>query len=108
MRAGVEQLEQRRGRREARREAQPADAAFERREVLLERVARAVVRARVLEALVLAGRGLRVGRRVVDRRHHGAGDRIGLLAGVDRARAEAVVLVWLPSSRTGSPSGPSP
>ena len=49
------------------------------------------------------GAVLHVGRRVVDRRHHRAGDRIGRLAGVDRAGAEAErgVVVRRPS-RLGS------
>ncbi len=65
--------------------AKPSVAALERRQVRLEREAGRVVRARVLEALVLARARLRVGRGQEDRRHHRAGGRIGRLAGVDRA-----------------------
>src|SRR5262249_51243582 len=83
-----QQMQHRRGRREPRREREAVRAALERREVGLERVAREVVRARVLEALVHARRRLRVRRAVVDRRHHGAGRRVGRLPGVDRPGAK--------------------
>ena len=71
-----------RGEREARL------AAFDGREVALERHPRRVLRAAVLEALVLAELFLDVGRRLVDRRDDGARGGIGFLPGVEAARAE--------------------
>ena len=74
---------------EANANARPA--ALDRREVGFERRARRVLRARVLEALVLAERVLHVGRRLEDRRDDRAGGRIGLLAGVDANGGESRV-----------------
>ena len=55
--------------------ANAARAAFDRRDVALERRARRVLRARVLEALVPAERLLHVGRGLIDRRDDRAGGR---------------------------------
>ncbi len=87
--AGVEQLEQRRGRRHARREGEAARAALEVGDAALVGEARRVLGARILEALVHAGARLRVGRGRVDRRHHRARGRVGRLTGVDGAGGEA-------------------
>src|SRR5690606_9050960 len=55
----------------------------ERRHAALIGEAGGIVRARVLEALVLARAGLHIGRSGVDRRHDGTGARVRSLAGVD-------------------------
>ena len=60
-------------------------ASLDRREVALERRARRILRARVLESLVLAERVLHVGGRLEDRRDDGAGRWVGLLPGVNAA-----------------------
>ena len=82
-----------RGRRAAG-EGDPVAAALERRDGPLEPLAGRVLGARVL---VAAGRPpdalLRVRARLVDRRRDRAGQLVGLLAGVDRERLEAVGLV---------------
>ena len=52
-----------------------------------------LLRARVVEALVHARALLRVGRGGVDRHHHRAGRRIGLLAGVDHAGVEGELVL---------------
>ena len=75
VRAGIQQLEQRRGSGHAGGEGEGGGAALEVRERRLQGVARRVVGARVLVALVHAGTGLHVGRGRVDRRHHRAGER---------------------------------
>ena len=75
--------------------ANAALPAFDRREVGLERQARRVLRARVLEALVLAERVLHVGRGLIDRRDDRAGRGVGLLAGVQADRGESRVRVEL-------------
>ena len=87
--AGVEQLEQRRGRRHARREGEAAGAALEVGDAALVGHARRVLRARVLVALVHAGTRLGVGRGRVDRRHHRAGRRVRRLPAVDGAGGES-------------------
>ena len=74
--AGVDQLEQRAGRRHAGGEREAVRAAFEIGDAALPRAARRVVRARIVVALVHARARLRVGRGRVDRRHHRAGRRI--------------------------------
>ena len=48
-----------------------------------------ILSARVLVPLVLTQPLLHVGRGQIDRRHDGAGERFGALAGVDRAGAKA-------------------
>jgi hypothetical protein len=73
----------------AAREREAVAAALERGYVPLERLARGVLAARVLVALVLAERVLHVGRREVHGRHDRAGERLGALARVDGAGAEA-------------------
>ena len=97
-----------RRRRQARVEAEPEGPALQRRQVGLEREARRVLRARVLEAAVLARALLRVRRREEDRRHHRAGDRLGALTGVHRQRLDAraarsgAARVRAPAGRTRS------
>ena len=71
------------------REREAVARPFERGDVPLQRLPRGILAPGVLVALVLTQRVLDVGRRLVDRRHDGAGRRIGLLAGVDRAGTEA-------------------
>src|SRR5439155_1028363 len=82
---GREGHEERGGRGEPGAETQPVLPALERRQVRLERLARAVVGAGVLVALVAAERFLGVGRGLVDRDHDRPGRGIGLLAGMDGA-----------------------
>jgi hypothetical protein len=74
------------------RERQAAPAALDRGEALLQRIPGGIARPAVLvpEAR-LPHRVLGVRAGLVDRRHHGAGARIRLLAGVDGEGVEAVV-----------------
>ena len=85
----VEAVEHGRGRSHAGREGETGGAAFEIGDAALERHARRVLRARIFEALVDAWARLRIGRGRVDRRHHRAGRRIVVLAGMDAAGGEA-------------------
>src|SRR5690606_25143869 len=87
--AGRERVEERRLGAEAAREGEAVRAPLERGEARLERVARRVAAAGVLEALVLAGRLLGEAARAHDRGHDGAAGGIGRLAGVDREGVEA-------------------
>ena len=89
--AGLEHRADRADGGHARGEGERRLAAFDGRDVALEREPRRVLRAGVLEALVLAERVLHVGRRLIDRRDDGAGRRVGLLAGVEADRAETRV-----------------
>src|SRR5947207_2183930 len=66
-------------------------AVLQRRQAALQRIARRVPRARVLEPFVLARTRLRVRRSQVYRRHHGAGGGVGVLARMDRERLEVIV-----------------
>ncbi|MNU92512.1 hypothetical protein D3C71_824310 [compost metagenome] len=81
--AGIQQFDHRRAGGHARRKGEAAGAAFQRSHATLVGEAGRIVRARVLEALVLARAGLRIGRGGVDRRHHRAGARVGRLAAMD-------------------------
>src|SRR6185503_5078733 len=113
VRAGIEQLEHGADRRHAGSEGEAAVAAFQLGEAGLEGVARRVARARVVEALVLARAGLRVGRGGVNRRHHRAGARVGRLPGVDHLGLELHCWVLLlsqfrTSMRVISPRNSSP
>src|SRR6478672_10180979 len=65
---------------------------LDRGDVAFDREPRRVLRARVLEALVMADRFLHVGRRLIDRRDDRAGRRIRLLPGVDADGGEARTL----------------
>ena len=79
--------------RETARERQPAPAALDRGEALLQRVPGRVAGPAVL--ISQAGRThrlLRVGAGLIDRRHDGAGARIRVLARVDGKGVEAVVV----------------
>src|SRR5258708_5098596 len=88
VRAAVERLEHGADRRHAGGEGETRVATLERGEAGFERIARRVARAGVVVTLMLAGTRLRVGGRRIDRRHHRAGARVGLLAGVDDLRLE--------------------
>ena len=88
--AGVAEVEHGIGRGEARGEGERVLAALERGEASLQGVAGRVAGARVFEALVLSRPLLRVRRGEVDRRHHSAGGRVGVLPRVDGERLEAV------------------
>ena len=86
--AGTERVEEGRRRRTAAREGEGAGAALEGGQARLERRARRVAAARVVEAQGLPRLRLREGRRQDDRLHHRAADRIGLLPGVHGQRLE--------------------
>ena len=83
-----EQVHERRGRPEPGRERAPVRGSLERGEALLQRGPRGVADPGVVVALVDADGLLHVGRGLVDRRRHGAGGRVRLLAVVDRAGLE--------------------
>ena len=89
--AGLEHRADRADRRHSGRKRERRLAAFDRRDVALERKARRILRARVLEALVDAELVLHVGGGLVDRRDDGAGGWIRLLAGVQADGAETRV-----------------
>src|ERR1019366_2825569 len=72
----------------AARERVAVARPFERRDRRLQRDARRIARAPVVEALVLAHGLLGKGGSEVDRRDDRSRERIGVLAGVDRARGE--------------------
>ncbi len=108
VRAAVEQIDDRRRRREPRSERETRRATFEIGDARLERIARRIRRARILVALVLARARLHERRRRVDRRHDRAGQRIRLLPAVNDAGAEAVFLsssTSLPISGAASSTG---
>ena len=86
--AGLEQVHDRRRRAEPGRVGKPVLGAFQRGEAGLERRPRRVPGARVVVALVHSDVVLGVRRRLVDRRDHRPGRRVGLLPVVDRARLE--------------------
>ena len=86
--ARIEQVHDRRRRREAGGEGDAVACALEARERDLERGASRVRGARVVVALVLADRLLHVGRGLVDGRDHRSGHRIGLLPDMDRTGLE--------------------
>ncbi len=98
--------------RQARGEGEPAAAALERGDALLERGAGRVGRPAVLVAAAEAADAvLLVGRDLVDRGHHRTGQGVGLLAGVDGARGEAVLvrhgdepMPWRPAPRQPPPA----
>jgi hypothetical protein len=90
--ARIEQLEHRARSREAGRERITLPTGFKIGDAALVGHARRILRARILVALVHARAFLHVGRGRVDRRHDRAGRWIRMLAGVDRARAEALRL----------------
>ena len=97
--AGLEQLHQRVGAPHAARERESVPAAFERRDVPLERLARGIPAAGVLVPLVHPERVLHVGGGLHDRRHDGAGRGVGALTGVDRAGGEAIREVFVECAR---------
>ncbi len=86
--AGIQQLHHRRGGGHAGGERKCARTAFQRGDATLVGEARGVMGTRILETLMLAGAGLRIGGRRVDRRHHRAGARIWRLSSMDRQRCE--------------------
>ena len=81
--AGPQQRHHRVDGRHAGGEAVAEAPAFERRQIPLARQPRRVLRARVLEAFVLAYAYLRVGRSLIDRHADGAGRRVRFLSGVN-------------------------
>jgi hypothetical protein len=85
-----QQLEERVHGRHPRGEGEAVGPALEGRHVALEDLPGRVGGPGVLVALVLADAVLDVGRRLVDREHHRAGEGVGLLAGVDGAGRQAV------------------
>ena len=93
MRAGIEQLEHGRAARHPARERECRATALQVAERGLQRIARRVAGARVVVPLVHARARLHVGRGGVDRRHHGARQRIGMLPPVNGAGGEAHLLV---------------
>jgi hypothetical protein len=100
VRAGRQQFEHGGDRRQAGGEGEGRAAAFDVGHAALQRPARRVVRAAVVEALVHAGTLLDKGRGGVDRRHHGAGARVGRLAAVDDAGGDvARLVVWMAHDR---------
>ena len=98
-----EQVEHGRDRAHAGREREPVSGALERGEALLERGARGIGRARVVEALVDADLLLHVGRGLVDRHDDRARGRVGLLPDVDRAGLEVHPVT--PRRGCGGPPG---
>ena len=76
------------GRAEAGGESESELGRLERGEALLERRPRRVPDPGVVVALVNSDRLLCKGGGLVDGRRHGAGGRVGLLAGMDRPRLE--------------------
>ena len=93
--AGLEHRADRADRRHAGRKRERRLAAFDPRDVALEREARRILRARVLEAFVDAELVLHVGGGLVNRRDDGAGGWIRLLAGVQADGAEPRVATEL-------------
>ena len=89
--ARVEQFQHGRDGRQARGEGEGRAAAFQVGHAALERPARGIVRAAIVEALVHAGAVLHEGGGGVNGRHDGARRRVGRLAGVDDARGEAAL-----------------
>ena len=87
--ACLEQLHDRVEAAHAARERESVSAVLQRGDVPLERLARGVLSAGVLVALVLTQPLLDVGRRQVHRSHDGPGEGLGALSGVDRAGAKA-------------------
>ncbi len=99
-----QQVEHRRDRSHAGGEREPVGGVLERGEALLERGARGVRRARVVEALVDADLLLHVRRGLVDRDDDRARRRVGLLTHVDGTRLEVhPSATLLRSSRGGRP-----
>jgi hypothetical protein len=80
---GLEQLEQRIERRQAGSEGEAMSRSFEARHVAFQSLAGRVLGSGVLVALMPAECLLDVGRCLVNRRHHCAGQRIGILAGMN-------------------------
>ena len=100
VRAVVETVERGRDRGQPGGKGKGRAAAFEIGDAALERHARRVLGARVVVALVHARALLDVGRGGIDRHHHRAGGRIGLLPGMHAAGGE-VEVGW--SSSGGDP-----
>jgi hypothetical protein len=89
MRAVIEAVERGRDRRKAGREGEGRLPPFEIGDAALERHAGRILGAGIVEALVHPRRLLDVGGRGVDRHHHGAGGRIGLLPRMHAAGGKA-------------------
>ena len=115
--AGLEQLQHGVERGEARAEGKSVGGAFQAGHVSLQRLTGGVLGPGVLVAPVLADTLLDVGGGLVDRGHHGPGQGLGDLAGMDRAGGEAVVVVvwkdpghasyseWMVKRNSGGPKG---
>src|SRR5438132_5721780 len=73
-------------------ECQPEAATIERSQARLESGAGRIGRPRIVIALVHADFGLGVGARLIDRHDDRAGRWVGVLADVDRARGESVLV----------------
>jgi hypothetical protein len=80
-------------------------SAFERGDIPLERLASWVFSASVLVALVFAESFLDVGGRGVNRRHDGAGKKVGSLSGMNCARAESVLEIFVEDAGHSSGCG---
>src|SRR5262249_3781250 len=99
VRATVETFERGGDGGNAGREREGRAAALQIGDAAFEGHARGILRARIVVALVYAGALLDVGGRGVDRHHHRAGGRIGLLARVHAARGK-VELICFTHSRS--------
>ena len=93
VRAGVQQLQRRRGRRHAAGEAEAVGPALQIGQTGLERLARRVLAAGVFIALVHARAFLGVGRGGVDRGHDRAGGRVRPLARMNGAGRKALTVL---------------
>src|SRR5205807_7780014 len=95
---------------ESRREGKTVAPAFERGDVALERFARRVARAGVFVTLVPPQSVLDIRGRLIDRRHHGAGEGVGDFPGVHgagcKARRQAVARDLGPGWNASAPSRP--
>ena len=97
MRSAFQQFKHGRHCGEAGRESEPSRPAFQIGDAFFIREPRGINRARVIVAFMLPGAFLHVGRCRIDRRHHRASGRIGLLPRVDRARGKFVFLFHVSS-----------
>ena len=97
--AGAQQRDDGANGRHAGREGEALTSVLDRRDVALEREARRVLRARVLESLVLAELVLHVGGGQVQGGHDGAGDRVRALACVDGPGGQATSEVFASKDR---------
>ena len=99
--AGAEQLHDRVEAAHAAREGEAVPAALQRRDVPFQRFTRGILSARVLVPLVDAEPVLDVGGREVHRRHDGARERLGTLAGVNAAGGDAAGEIFVENASHG-------